>query len=66
MEMQFVPSCFKVNITERLKSLYGKLGKPDKDAAIACESLEVNVAFAIEVRAHLFDLEIGHVTKAPA
>jgi len=66
MYVQFVSSGFEVYITERLKAAYLQLWKLDKYAAVACEAFEIKMALTVQVRAHLFDLKIRHVTYGPA
>jgi len=66
MDVQLVASGLKVNIAEWLHAIDLQVWEFDEDAAIACEALEIGVALPIQVGAHLFNLEIGHVADAPA
>ena len=64
--MQFGPSGFEVNEAERLQPADLQLRKFYEHAAIASEALKVVVALQIQIRAHLLDLEIGHIAYAAA
>jgi len=64
--VQLVASGLEVNVAERLKTADLKLWEFDKHAAVSSEALQINMALAIEIRAHLLHLEVGHVTYASA
>ena len=66
VDVQFVLSGLEVDVAERFEAGDGGFGKGYKYASIACEALQVDVALAVKVRAHLLDLKIGHVAKASA
>ncbi len=66
MNVELTFAGFKVYIAERLKSADGLVGEFHKHAAIARESFKVGMTLPIEIRTHLFDLEIGHVAHASA
>ena len=61
VNVQFVPSCLKVDVAERLEAGDGQRGELYKDASIACKAFEVDVALAIQICTHFLDLKIGHV-----
>jgi hypothetical protein len=64
--MQFSPSGFEIDVAERLEIADFQLREFDEHAAVSGEALEVRMALLVQVGTHLFDLEIGHVTYAPA
>jgi len=64
--VQFGPPCFEIDVAERLELAYFQLGEFYKYAAVAGEALEVGMALLVQIGTHFFDLEIGHVTYAPA
>lgn len=66
VEVELISSGLEVDVAERLQTADGQIRKTDEDAAIACETLKIDVALAVEVGAHLFDLEIGHVAHSAA
>jgi hypothetical protein len=66
MNMELAFAGFKIYVTERLKSADGLIRKFHEHAAIACEPFKVGMALPVEIRTHLFDLEISHVAHAPA
>jgi len=66
VNVQFGLSCLVVDIAERLKAIDFKGRKLYEDTAIAGELFEVDVTLPVEVGAHFFNLEIGHVAKATA
>jgi hypothetical protein len=66
MDMQLVRPGFEINITERLQAVTFLVRKFHKQTAILCESLEVYVTLTVQVRAHLLNLEICHVTDPAA
>lgn len=65
MDMQFVTTCFKVNIAKRLQPAGGVLRKCDKHPPIPREPLQIRMALAVQIGTHLFNLEIGHVVQTP-
>ncbi len=66
MNMQLGASGLKINVAKRLQFTNFQLGEFDKHATVPSESLKINVALAIQIRAHLFDLEVGHIADAAA
>ena len=66
MDVQLGSSGLEIDIAERLKPADFLLGEFNKDAPVLCESLQVGMALAIEIAAHLLDLEIGHIAHALA
>ncbi len=66
MDVQFGSPRFEIHIAEWLKPSDLEVGEVNEDAPISGEVLEVHVALLIEVGAHLFDLEVGHVADTPA
>lgn len=66
MDVQFVTTCFKVNIAKRLQPASCVLRKCDKHPPIPREPLQIRMALAVQVGAHLFNLKIGHVVQTPA
>ncbi len=64
VNMQFVPSCLEVDVAEWLKTADGEFRELHKYAAITSKSFKVGMTLTIEIWAHLFDLEIGHIAKA--
>jgi len=63
VNVQFIPSCLKIDIAERLKAADSKLGEFYEYAAIAGKFFKVIMALTIEIRTHLLDLEISHIAK---
>jgi hypothetical protein len=45
--MQFIPSCLKIDIAERLKAADGKFREFHKYAAVTSESLKVGMALTV-------------------
>ena len=66
MYVQLGPPCLEIDVAERLELAYFQFGEFYEYAAVAGEAFEVGMALPIEVGTHLFYLEIGHVTYAPA
>ncbi len=66
MDVQFVTTCFKIYVTERLQPAGCILRKSDKHSPISRKPLQIRVALAVQVGAHFFDLKIGHVVETPA
>ena len=66
MYVQFGSSGLEVNVAERLELTYFQFREFYKYAAVSCEALEVGMALFVQVGTHFFDLEIGHITYAPA
>ena len=66
MDVQFASSCLEVNIAERLQPADLQFRKLYKQAAIPRKSLEVSVALQIQIRIHLLDLKICHITYPAA
>ncbi len=66
MDVQFGSSCLEVNIAERLQPADFQFRKFYKQAAIPRKSLEVGVALQIQIRTHLIDLKICHITYPAA
>ena len=66
VDVQFIPSCLKVNVAERLQTLSFLLRVFDKYAATSRETLKVDVALTIQIRAHPLDLKIGHIIQPAA
>ena len=66
MDVQFGASCLEINIAEGLQPADFQFREFYKQAAIPCETLEVIVALQIQIRTHLLDLEISHVTYPAA
>ena len=64
--VQLGSPCFEVDVAEWLEVADLDVGEGDEDSAVAGETFEVLVALLIEVGAHLFDLEVGHIADAPA
>jgi len=64
MDMQFIPTCFKIDVAERLQPADGQVRKRDKEAAIFRESFQIIMALTVQIGAHLFDLKISHITQA--
>lgn len=62
VNVKLAASCLKVDITEGLEAADFETGKLDKYAATPCEAFKVGVALPIEVRTHLLDLKISHIT----
>jgi hypothetical protein len=61
VDVQFAAPRLEVHIAERLQPVHFEFRELHEDAAIAGEPLQIGVALPIEIGAHLFDLEIGHV-----
>jgi len=66
VDVQFVFSCFEVNIAEGLQAVGFEGGEFDEQAAVSRESLKVAAALPVNVCTHFFDLEIGNVADATA
>jgi len=66
MDVQLASPGLKIDVAERLEIADLQIREFYKHTPVACEPLKVNVALSIEVRAHLLDLEIGHVADALA
>ncbi len=66
VDVHLVSAGLEIDVAERLQPSDGQVGEADEHAAVAGEAFEVDVALAIEIGAHFFDLEIGHVAHAPA
>ena len=66
VDVQFTFSSFKIDIGERLQPADGLIREFHEYAAIAGEPLKVGMALAVQIRAHLLDLKIGHIAHAPA
>jgi len=64
VDVQLASPCLKVNITERLQPPQLQFRKFDKDAAISGEAFKVCMTLPVEIRAHLLDLKICHITYA--
>ena len=64
VDMQFVASGLEVDIAERLKTADSLFREFHKNTAIACEFFKVAVTLTIQIRTHLFDLEISHIAKS--
>jgi len=64
--VQFSLSGLEINIAERLELADFQLREFYKQASISREALKVGMALPIQIRAHLFDLEIGHIAYLPA
>ncbi len=64
VDVQFITSGLEVNIAERLKAADGKFWEFYEYAAVAGESLKVDMALTVEVRTHLLNLKIRHIAKA--
>ncbi len=64
VNMQFISSCLKIYIAERLKSADGKFREFHKYAAIPCKLFKIGMALTIEIWTHLFDLKICHIAEA--
>ena len=62
MDMKLAASGLEVNITERLKSSDFQLRILHKHTSILRKSFEVFVALLVQIRTHLLDLKIRHVT----
>jgi len=66
MDVQFGASCLEVNVAERLQPADFQFREFYEQAAIPRQSLEVVVALQIQIRTHLIDLKIGHITYPAA
>ena len=66
VDVQFAFTSFKIDVAERLQAADGLIGKSHKYASVAGKAFEVGMALPVKIRAHLFDLEIGHVAHASA
>ena len=66
MHMQFVFSCFKIDVAERLQAGGGMFGKLYEKAAIASEFFQVHMTLPIQISAHFLDLKISHITESPS
>ena len=64
MDMQFIPSCFKIDVAKRLQPADRLIRERDKEAAIFRESFQIVMTLPILVRTHFLNLKIGHVTEA--
>ena len=64
--MQFGLSCLVVDVAERLEAVNFKGRELNEDTAISSELFEVDVTLPVEVCAHFFNLEIGHIAKSAA
>ena len=64
MDMQFIPTCFKIDVAKRLEPADRQIRERDKEAAVFCESFEVVMTLPVQIGAHLLDLKIGHITEA--
>jgi hypothetical protein len=66
MDVQFGASRLEVNIAERLQPADFQFRELYEQAAISRESLKVVVALQIQIRTHLIDLKICHITYPAA
>lgn len=66
VNVDFVAAGFEIDIAERLQAAGGKFRERDKHAAIACESVQVQMALAVEISTHFLDLKIGHIAQSTA
>ena len=66
MNMKLVSPGLEINITEWLKSTDFQLRILDKYTSIPRKAFEVFVALLVQIRTHLLDLKIRHVTNFAA
>ena len=66
MDVQLTSSRFEVNIAKRLQTSDFQLRVLDKNTAVPREAVEVDIALPIQIRTHLLDLKIRHITQTLA
>ena len=66
MYMQFGSSCLEIDVAERLELAYFQFREFYEDAPVSRVAFEIGMTLPVQIRTHFLDLEIGHVTYAPA
>ena len=66
VNMQFASAGLEVYIAERLQTPVAGCLKLHKYSSIASKSLKVGMTLLIQVRIHLLNLKIGHITQTSA
>ncbi len=66
VDVQFSLSGLEVNIAERLELADFQFREFYEHAPISRESLKVGMALPIQIRTHLLDLKVGHITYPSA
>lgn len=65
MNVQLIAPGLKIKVAEWSEPFRAFVVELSENAAVPCKSFKVAMALTVKVGTHLFDLKIGHITKAP-
>ena len=66
VDVDFVAAGFKIDIAERFQAAGRVFREGDKHTPVACKTVQVQMALAVKIGTHFFDLEISHIAQSPA